>query len=82
MKIKQIIWMRDIVNKLEVEHNVTIDEVEQVLHNKPRIRFVEKGDRKGEDVYMAPGQFDGGRYLAVLFIYKKTKEVFKCQRYG
>jgi uncharacterized DUF497 family protein len=44
------------------------------LNNKPKIRFVEKGGRKGEDVYMALGQTDAGRYLAVLFIYKKTKE--------
>ena len=42
--------------------------------NKPKFRFVEKGEREGEDVYLALGQTDAGRYLAVLFIYKKTKE--------
>ena len=73
MKIEQLIWIRDIVYKLESKHNVKIDEVEQALKNKPEIRFVQKGERKGEDVYMALGQTDGGRYLAVLFIYKKTK---------
>jgi uncharacterized DUF497 family protein len=40
----------------------------------PKIRFVQKGKRNGEDVYMALGQTNAGRYLAVLFIHKKTKE--------
>jgi len=35
---------------------------------------VEKGKREGEDVYLALGQTDAGRYLAVLFIYKKSGE--------
>lgn len=49
-------------------------EVEELLGGKPKIRFVEKGERKGENVYMALGQTEGGRYLTVLFIYKQTKE--------
>lgn len=48
--------------------------MEEALNNKPKIRFVEKGQRKSEDIYLALGQSDAGRYLAVLFIYKKTKE--------
>lgn len=44
------------------------------MNNKPKIRFVEKGERKDEDVYMALGQTDAGRYLAILFIYKRTKQ--------
>jgi len=39
-----------------------------------KIRFVESGERKDEDVYIALGKSEAGRYLAVLFIYKKTKE--------
>ena len=35
---------------------------------------MEKGSRKGEDVYLALGQNDAGRYLTVLFIYKKPRE--------
>jgi hypothetical protein len=35
---------------------------------------VEKGEREGEDVYMALGQTEAGRYLTVLFIHKKTKD--------
>jgi uncharacterized DUF497 family protein len=74
MKIAGAIWLRDIVDKLAVKHHVEPYEVEEVLSNQPKIRFVEKGQRKGEDVYLGLGQSDAGRYLAVLFIYKRTKE--------
>ncbi len=74
MRIEGVIWLRDIVDKLAFKHHVETDEVEEVLNGKPKFRFVEKGERKGEDVYMALGQTDAGRYLSVLFIYKKTKE--------
>jgi uncharacterized DUF497 family protein len=74
MNIEGIIWLRAVVDKLAFKHHVEPDEVEQVFNNKPKIRFIEKGERKGEDVYMALGRTDAGRYLAVLFIYKKIKE--------
>jgi hypothetical protein len=74
MKIDGIIWLRDIADKLEFKHNVTMEEVEEALNNNPKFRFVEKGERKGEDVYMALGQTDSGRHLSILFIYKRTKE--------
>jgi uncharacterized DUF497 family protein len=35
---------------------------------------VEKGDREGEDVYLALGQTYAGRYLTVLFIYKFSSQ--------
>jgi len=69
-----VMWLRDIVDKLAFKHHVGTDEVEEVLNGKPKFRFVEKGERKGEDVYMALGQTDAGRHLSVLFIYKKTRE--------
>ncbi|MBD2054998.1 hypothetical protein H6F88_03005 [Oculatella sp. FACHB-28] len=34
-----------IVEKLAVKHCVEPDEAEKALHNKPKLRFVEKGDR-------------------------------------
>ena len=74
MNIEGIIWIKYIVDKLDYKHNVKTKEVEQLFNNKPKIRFVEKGERKGENVYMALGQSDSGRYLAALFIYKQTKE--------
>ncbi len=69
MKIDDVIWLDDIVDKLASKHHVETAEVEDVvLNDRPKFRFVEKGDRPGEDVYMALGQTDAGRYLAVLFI--------------
>lgn len=74
MRIEGIIWLRDVVDKLISKHHVETYEVEEMLNSKPKIRFVEKGDRESEDVYLALGQTDAGRYLAVLFIYKQTKD--------
>ena len=74
MKTDGVIWIREIVEKLASKHHVEPDEVEQVLNSKPKIRFVEKGERKGEDVYVALGRTEAGRYLSVLFIYKLTRE--------
>ena len=74
MKTDGVIWIREIVEKLASKHHVEHDEVEQVLNSQPKIRFVEKGERKGEDVYAALGRTDAGRYLSVLFIYKLSRE--------
>jgi uncharacterized DUF497 family protein len=74
MKIEGVIWLRTVVDKLAVKHHVEPYEVEQALDNTPKIRFLEKGEREGENVYMALGQTDAGRYLAILFIYKMTYE--------
>ena len=74
MRIDGVIWLRQVVDKLASKHHVTPDEVEQALTNEPGIRFMEKGEHKLEDVYLALGQTDEGRYLSVLFIYKRTRE--------
>ena len=74
MKLRGIIWLREIVDKLAYKHRVETYEVEGVLDANPKIRLVEKGERKGENVYLALGRTDAGRYLAVLFIYKRTRE--------
>ena len=74
MRSRSIIWLREIVDKLAVKHRVEPHEVEEVLANTTQFRFLEKGERRGEDVYIALGQSDAGRYLAVLFIYKKIGE--------
>lgn len=76
LTIHGIIWIDEIVDKIAYKHNVSIEEVEEVLHFTPQIRFLEKGKRKNEDVYVVLGQSEAGRYLAVMFIYKpKNKEV-------
>ena len=74
MRIEGVIWLRDVVDKLDFKHHVETDEVEDVFDGKPKFRFVEKGHRRSEDVYLALGQTSAGRYLAVLFIYKLTRE--------
>ena len=74
MNIDGIIWLTQIEDKLASKHGVETHEVEEVLSNRPKFRYVQAGERAAEDVYLALGQTDGGRYLAVLFIYKQTKE--------
>ena len=75
MRVEGVIWLDQIVDKLIQKHSVETYEVEDVLFGKSRLRFVEKGERKDEDVYMALGQTEAGRYLTILFIYKQTREV-------
>ncbi len=72
MNIDDFIWLPDILDKLIIKHNVTQDEAEEVFFNRPRFRFVELGNRTGENVYSASGQTDAGRYLIVFFIYKSN----------
>lgn len=71
MKINFIVCPPTIEEKLESKHCVTFREVRQMMIGKPRIRFAEKGRRKGEDVYAAFGQTLGGRYLSAFFVYKR-----------
>lgn len=75
MRIEEIIWLEAIIEKLATKHRVAPNEVEEVLRSQPKFRFVEKGDQKGEDVYMALGRTNAGRYLIVLFIYKTSAHV-------
>lgn len=74
MNIEGFVWLRNVVNKLAVKHGVDTYEVEEVFTGTPKFRFVQRGERQGEDVYMALGQSGAGRYLTVLFIHKKSKE--------
>ncbi|HEV7474981.1 MAG TPA: BrnT family toxin [Pyrinomonadaceae bacterium] len=74
MNIEGIIWLRSVIDKLALKHHVEIHEVEELFASEPRFRYVEKGERVNEDVYMALGRTDAGRYLTVLFIHKKEKE--------
>ncbi len=63
MKIEGIIWLKNIVDKISSKHGVKPYEVEEVLENRPKIKFVEKGEWEGEDVYLALGQTETGRYI-------------------
>lgn len=46
MRIEEIIWLDAILEKLAVKHRVESDEVEEALRNKPKFRFIEKGNPK------------------------------------
>jgi len=74
MKIVGFIWLEEIVEKLEVKHRVMPEEVEQVFLQQPRIRRMNQGHYRGEDVYRALGQTEEGRYLTIFFIHKLTNE--------
>lgn len=80
MNIDGIIWLRAVIDKLAFKHHVEIHEVEELFAGKPKFRFVEKGERKSEDVYLALGQTDAGRYLTVLFIHKKKEALILSAR--
>jgi uncharacterized DUF497 family protein len=74
MKINGILWLEDIVEKVFQKHKVEKHEVKEILQNRPFFRFVEKGHRKGENVYSAFGQTEAGRYLVAYFVYKKANQ--------
>ena len=75
MRIKEIIWIDKFVEKMESKHGVATFEVEQILRGRKKVRRVAKGHVAGEDVYLALGQTDEGRYLAVFYILKKNRNV-------
>lgn len=72
MKLYEIIWKDQFIEKLETKHSVLTEEVEEVVFGKPHIRRAQKGRIKGEDLYAAYGQTDAGRYLIVFFIRKES----------
>lgn len=74
MTIEGFLWLDEIVDKLFVKHNVNTSEVEEVFANNPRIRLRQRGDRLGENVYVALGRTDEGRYLMIAFIRKLPRE--------
>lgn len=74
MKIKGIIWLDEIIEKLVRKHGVRPGDVIEILSGKPHFRFVEKGHRSGENVYSAMGSTRAGRKMIVFFIYKPRGE--------
>jgi uncharacterized protein len=72
LQIETVVCSERIEAKLESKHRVTFREARQILFERPRIRFAEKGHTLGEDIYAAFGQTLGGRYLSVFFIYKPS----------
>jgi hypothetical protein len=50
MKINEIIWLGQFIDKIERKHNVCVDETEQIFANHPQIHRIEKGDVRGDDL--------------------------------
>lgn len=71
MRIYEIIWKEQFVEKLEVKHGVDTDEVEEIIFGNPHIRRAGRGRVKGENLYAAYGQTEAGRFLIVFFIHKQ-----------
>lgn len=71
MRVDSIIWKEKFLRKIEIKHNVSINEVEEILYGKKKVYHIKKGDIKGEDVYLALGKSNSGRYLSIFFILKK-----------
>jgi len=74
MEIVDILLRNQVLDKIIWKHNISEFELRQVFNNQPSIRFMEKGKVKGENLYVALGKTDAGRYLSVFFIMKKSKK--------
>ena len=53
MRLYDVIWKNAVVEKIDAKHDVTTDEVEEVLFTNPHIRFAKKGHVRNEDLYIA-----------------------------
>lgn len=74
LRIVDIIWRPEVIDKLAWKHGVDPEEVDQVLFRKPLFRKLHRGYIPGEHVFAALGQTESGRYLTVIFIYKTSRQ--------
>jgi uncharacterized protein len=65
--------VRSFVDKIIRKHQVFPEEVEEVFSHDPFVKKLETGDIKGEDLFLAFGRTDAGRFLSVFFVYKTDK---------
>jgi len=72
MKITGFIWLDDIVQKLLWKHSVTQKEVIELFDNSPRLFFVEKGNRTGENGYVAFGQTGRKIFSRIFYLQEKS----------
>ncbi|MFH1966133.1 MAG: BrnT family toxin [Acidobacteriota bacterium] len=73
MKITECLWLDEFVDKIIRKHNVYPEEIEELFSRDPLIRRLENGRVKGEDLFMAFGTTNAGRYLTALFVRKRGK---------
>ncbi|MEN3334144.1 MAG: uncharacterized protein V7641_3509 [Blastocatellia bacterium] len=70
MNLFEILWKERFVEKIADKHGVSTEEVEEVLFSQPHIRMAQRGRVKGENLYVAYGKTEAGRFLVVFFIRK------------
>jgi len=58
---------------LSGKHRLSVEEVEEALLSGALFRRVRRGRIKGEDVFLAYGRTLAGRYLLVVFVFKKQE---------
>lgn len=75
MKIRGVVWLDSVVDKIGTKHGVSQEEVCQIFQGRAMFRFVEKGYRQGENVYAALGRTKAGRYLVVFFVHKADQRI-------
>jgi uncharacterized DUF497 family protein len=74
LRLRNIIWIDKFTIKIQEKHNLIIDEVEDALLSGAIFRRANRGKVRGENVYVAYGKTNGGRYLFIVFIYKQSME--------
>ena len=50
MDISDLLWLEEVVDKIESKHHVTQTEVEEVLCGRPKVKKMRKGRFHGEHV--------------------------------
>lgn len=70
MRLREVIWKIQFMEKMRDKHGVTPEEVESVIFGEPYVLKIKRGKVKGEDAYEAFGQTLSRRYLVVFFIRK------------
>jgi len=73
VRIARVEIYSEISGKNRRKHSVQDDEVREVFRNGPKITFIEKGRVENENVYRALGKAQSGRFLVIIFIYKKNQ---------
>ena len=66
MRIRGIIWLEQIAQKVTSKHHLARREVEEVFAGKLQYRHLERGRIGGEDVYAAYGRTEAGRYVTAI----------------
>jgi len=64
-----------ILNKAYSKHHIRWNEVEEIFENRPRIFRILAKDQYGEIRYRALGRTYAGRYLIVVFVRDKERNI-------